>query len=209
MVVEQQDRYTFQRSDLVGGHVALDLANTVTGRTSQPTDWLEDYDRVLEWAALTDAFDPKTLKTLKQLGSQERRAAVQALRRLRELREAVHDVVSTAIRGQVAPKQALLALERHWKSAVNAARFTSSHGRTAITLDPDASRLDYPRHLIALSAFDLIRNLPVDRTRECASPRCTAIFLDSSRGGQRRWCDMATCGNQAKSQRHYARRRQP
>jgi predicted RNA-binding Zn ribbon-like protein len=31
------------------------------------------------------------------------------------------------------------------------------------------------------------------------------VFFDESRGGQRRWCDMATCGNQAKAARHRAR----
>jgi len=35
------------------GHVVLDLMNTVTGRESLPTDWLETYERVLEWAALS------------------------------------------------------------------------------------------------------------------------------------------------------------
>jgi len=48
MVVERLERYKFLRADLVGGHVVLDLANTVTGRDSRPTDWLEDYERVLE-----------------------------------------------------------------------------------------------------------------------------------------------------------------
>jgi predicted RNA-binding Zn ribbon-like protein len=200
------DRYVFQRSDLVGGHVVLDLVNTVTGRTSRPTDWLEDYDRVLEWAALTDAFDPGTLDTLGRLCARDGRAAARALRRVRELREALYDVIAAAIRAEPAPKQALSNLERHWKSAVNAAHLTFADGRTALRLDNESSGLDYPRHLIALSALDLTRTLPVDRTRECASPRCTAIFLDSSRGGQRRWCDMATCGNQAKSRRHYERK---
>jgi len=199
----QLERYVFQPSDLVGGHVVLDLVNTVTGRTSRPTDWLEDYDRVLEWAALTDAFDPGTLETLDRLSTRDGRAAARALRRLRDLREAVYDVIAAAIRAEAAPKQALSSLERHWKSAVNATHITFSDGRTELRLDTESSGLDYPRHLIALSAFDLMRTLPLDRTRECASPRCTAIFVDTSRGGQRRWCDMATCGNQAKSRRHY------
>jgi predicted RNA-binding Zn ribbon-like protein len=203
----QPDRYVFQRSDLVGGHVVLDLVNTVTGRTSRPTDWLEDYDRVLEWAALTDAFDPDTLQTLDRLCIRDAKAAARALQRLRELREAVYEVVAAAICAETAATHALSSLERHWKSAVSAARLTFSDGRTALRLDTESSGLDYPRHLIALSAFDLMRTLPLDRTRECASPRCTTIFVDSSRGGQRRWCDMGTCGNQAKSRRHYERKR--
>jgi predicted RNA-binding Zn ribbon-like protein len=34
------------------------------------------------------------------------------------------------------------------------------------------------------------------------------VFVDRSPGGKRRWCDMRTCGNQAKVARHRARARQ-
>lgn len=204
----EPQQYVLQRSDLVGGDVVLDLINTVTGRDSRPTDWLENYDRVLAWAALTDAFDANSLQTLDRMSKSDGRAATRALNRLRGLREAVYDIVVAAIRAEPAPTQALAQLERHWKSAVDAARITFSDGHAALTLDVEYSELDYPRHLLALAAFDLLQTLPRERARECASPRCTWIFIDSSRGGQRRWCDMATCGNRDKSRRHYERKRQ-
>ena len=200
-------QYTFQRSDLVGGHVVLDLVNTVTGRDSRPTDWLANYDGVLAWAAVTGVFDVNSLQVLDWMSKSDGRAARRALSRLREIREAVYEVVVAAIRAEAAPPQALARLERHWKSAVDAARITFSDGHAALTLDVGSSELDYPTHLLALGAFDLLHTLPRERTRECASPRCTWIFIDSSRGGQRRWCDMATCGNRDKSRRHYARKR--
>jgi predicted RNA-binding Zn ribbon-like protein len=31
------------------------------------------------------------------------------------------------------------------------------------------------------------------------------MFLDVSKSGRRRWCDMATCGNRAKASAHHAR----
>ena len=43
------------------------------------------------------------------------------------------------------------------------------------------------------------------RIRICASDTCRWLFYDESRTGQRRWCSMATCGNQAKAARHRAR----
>ena len=46
------------------------------------------------------------------------------------------------------------------------------------------------------------------RFRICANDTCRWIFYDESRSGQRRWCDMATCGNRAKAQRHRARRKE-
>ena len=40
------------------------------------------------------------------------------------------------------------------------------------------------------------------RVRRCADPNCTHVFLDSTKNGRRRWCDMRTCGNRAKAARH-------
>jgi predicted RNA-binding Zn ribbon-like protein len=31
------------------------------------------------------------------------------------------------------------------------------------------------------------------------------VFLDTTKNGRRRWCDMATCGNRAKAARHRAK----
>lgn len=201
------ERYAFRRSNLVGGHVVLDLVNTVTGRESRPTDWLENYGRVLEWAALTDAFEASSLRALERTAADDDRAARRALHRLRTLREAVYDVIVASIRGVPTPEGAVSQLERHWKSAARTARLAVAEGRAALEPDTESSGLDYPRHVLALAALDLLETIPLDRTRVCANPRCTWIFIDGSRGGQRRWCDMATCGNAAKSRRHHARRR--
>jgi predicted RNA-binding Zn ribbon-like protein len=39
--------------------------------------------------------------------------------------------------------------------------------------------------------------------RRCASDACLWLFIDESKAGTRRWCDMSSCGNRAKSRRHY------
>lgn len=199
--------YTFQTADLVGGHIVLDLVNTVTGRDSRPTDWLDSYDRLLEWAALSSAFDPATLRALRQISAANPHAAKLALARLRELREAVYQILVATLRDNQAPPDAVAQLEKHWKRSTAAAIVSHSDGKATLSFNIESSRLDYPTHLLALSALELLQQLPLQRTRECASPRCTWIFIDQSRGGQRRWCDMATCGNQAKSRRHHQRRR--
>jgi len=37
------------------------------------------------------------------------------------------------------------------------------------------------------------------RIKVCAEPDCRWAFLDLSRNGSRRWCDMSECGNRAKN----------
>ena len=43
--------------------------------------------------------------------------------------------------------------------------------------------------------------------RICANDECRWVFFDASRTHQRRWCEMASCGNRAKAARHRARAR--
>lgn len=40
------------------------------------------------------------------------------------------------------------------------------------------------------------------RARLHACPRCGWLFVDTSRGGKRRWCNMRICGNREKIARH-------
>jgi hypothetical protein len=42
--------HVFKSRDLVGGHVVLDLVNTVTARNAEAIDWLDGYPALLGWA---------------------------------------------------------------------------------------------------------------------------------------------------------------
>ncbi len=55
---------------------------------------------------------------------------------------------------------------------------------------------------------DAIASGQTDRFRVCANDGCRWVFEDVSRGGRRRWCDMATCGNRAKVRRFRTRQRE-
>lgn len=47
------------------------------------------------------------------------------------------------------------------------------------------------------------------RVKVCAAEDCRWAFLDTSRNGTRRWCDMSDCGNRAKNRVWRERRRTP
>ena len=53
------------------------------------------------------------------------------------------------------------------------------------------------------SAADLLTRADRRRVRRCANDACLWLFIDESKAGTRRWCDMSSCGNRAKSRRHY------
>jgi predicted RNA-binding Zn ribbon-like protein len=201
------ETHTFQPHDLVGGDVVVDLVNTVTARNADPIDWLDGYRRALEWAAVTGAFDPGTLATLQELHAADPAAAKRSFRRLVALRETLHTLLIAATEGSRGQDAALRSLAERWRGAVAHTRIRLSVGRARLEVDLESAGLDYISDTIALRAVELLQVLPPGRTRVCDGPRCGWLFIDGSKAGRRRWCDMATCGNAAKSRRYQDRKR--
>jgi predicted RNA-binding Zn ribbon-like protein len=69
-------------------------------------------------------------------------------------------------------------------------------------VDDDLVRVLWP---VARSAAVLLVSEQLSRVRICDADTCRWLFLDTSKSGRRRWCDMKVCGNRAKARRHYAR----
>ena len=59
---------------------------------------------------------------------------------------------------------------------------------------------------VAVSAVELAGSQgDLARVKVCPGDGCNWLFLDTSRGGTRRWCSMESCGNRAKARGHYDR----
>jgi predicted RNA-binding Zn ribbon-like protein len=52
---------------------------------------------------------------------------------------------------------------------------------------------------LARAAIELLGGPAAEQLKACRDELCTRLFLDSSRRGDRRWCDMRECGNRAKA----------
>jgi len=61
---------------------------------------------------------------------------------------------------------------------------------------------------VVRSAAELLTTEKLQDVRACAADDCRWLFLDISKNHSRRWCDMQTCGNQAKARRHYSRKKE-
>ncbi len=83
------------------------------------------------------------------------------------------------------------------------ARVTRSHDGTGITITGNS-----PENALSIEAVvNAIEEFQTRKTRirSCAHDDCVLWFLDTSKGGRRRWCSMERCGNRAKARRHYQR----
>jgi len=202
------ESHRFSTGDLIGGDLALDFINTVTGRDQSPRDWLDSYARLLEWAELVRLLPKEVLRALARKARSEPAAAATALARGKELRETLFALVTGIISGSAPSKAALALLRKHWIAGVNAHELRFDDGHVVAELCNDAAHFDLIASMIAYRMVERVLPLPKDRLRICQGPNCSWLFIDSSKAGRRRWCDMAVCGNAAKSRRFYARSRQ-
>lgn len=197
--------HLFQPHDLVGGHPAVDLVNTVTARDSQPVDWLAGYQALIDWAALTGSFEPADLDRVRKSARRAPKAARAALLRCTDLREALGAILA-AIADRDPPQESdLSTLDRARLASGRAAALHATAGKVRVAWSVERSGLDLITHIVADAAIHLIERLPSDRLRRCDGRHCGWYFLDTSKNGRRRWCDMATCGNAAKARRHLAK----
>jgi predicted RNA-binding Zn ribbon-like protein len=203
-VIEAHD---FSERDFVGGDAALDFVNTVTGRDELPRDWLDSYERMLAWATRAQLLPERNLKALKKRARHSPSAAGSALARAKVLRESSFALVSSLVTRAVPPKAAFELLERHWVAGTEAHELRLEDSRVVIKVRSDATDLDLVAALVAYRMIEHVLAAPTDRLRMCQGRNCSWVFFDSSKAGGRRWCDMAVCGNAAKSRRFYARSR--
>jgi predicted RNA-binding Zn ribbon-like protein len=201
------ESHRFEVRDFIGGDAALDFVNTVTGRDQSPRDWLDNYETLLEWAAQSGLLPPKLLRRVARKAHSEPAAAAEALARAKALREAAFKLMTRVVSGHAPPKHALALLREHWIAGARAHILRFNAGRVAMELDDDADNLDLIASMVAYRLVECVLPQPAERLRICQGPNCSWLFIDSSKAGRRRWCDMAVCGNAAKSRRFSAQKR--
>jgi predicted RNA-binding Zn ribbon-like protein len=67
------------------------------------------------------------------------------------------------------------------------------------------SELATVRHVAVTAAVELLGDEPPGRLKQCPGEQCGWFFLDTTKRGNRRWCVMSECGQDAKSARRRAR----
>ncbi|WP_170947120.1 CGNR zinc finger domain-containing protein [Bordetella genomosp. 2] len=185
----------------VGGHPYLDFLNTGGGKTkARDVRGFADWAGLLDWLAAAGQLEPGERAGLQRLAAG--RPARAALDRLVAHRENAYEVLAAVAHGLPPPAAGVARLENDLRAALRHATLRlSAPGPGAWRVDAAAAGLDLPRHRLALAAQTLIADGLLPRLRQCEA--CSWLFLDTSRGGRRRWCSMATCGNRAKARRHY------
>jgi predicted RNA-binding Zn ribbon-like protein len=128
------------------------------------------------------------------------------LDRIRHVRAAIRDVVDSVVEHKI-PKARSVELVNRTLEARRPARLELDGTAVRIGHRHAATPVQDALAVIAEAIVDELAAGRPDRFRICANDRCRWTFFDSSPTGRRRWCDMSTCGNQAKAARHRAKAR--
>ena len=183
------------RLPLRGNDVAVDFVNTVSDVRTGGREFLGTAGDLLVWARHAGVVDDAEFReidtSIRENTARGRADYREALR----LRSALTSVLTgSASRADVA------LVDRHRRRSALHHELVSRHARWSVRW---AGRSDLKLVIsrIADAFVELATSGRINRVRQCDGPRCGWVFVDTSRGGRRRWCSMQDCGNRDKVRR--------
>lgn len=192
--------------DITSGHVALDLVNTLDERRgAEPRELLDSYRALTRWARGAGLLESRDEKTLLAAASRDEASAERVLRRAIELREVCFSIFEAVSRRDHFPPRPLEVLHKLFYEAMKRRSLESSGTRAEWVWNCADDELDRFLWPVIDAATELVTSDDAARVRCCQGETCARLFIDNSRQGNRRWCDMKRCGNRAKVRRHYER----
>lgn len=171
----------------VSGHVALDFAGTVQHRRTDAIELLTTPEDLSRWTAAAGLVDSPV--PADQAG----------LAKAVDLRESIYRLAFAA--------QGESAYEASDRERLN---LMARPAPVDLRLADDGSArrvgdLDAVLATVSRAAIELLSSPVAHTIKECTGDECTRLYVDHSRRGSRRWCDMRWCGNRAKAALYRAR----
>jgi predicted RNA-binding Zn ribbon-like protein len=187
----------------VGGDPAIDLVNTVDWtRYGLKDERLGDYQRLTRWAEGSGVVSPQLAARLRRKAAghpQEAGTVHRAALRAREiLRRLLAELAEgSASEGAVADFNRILApVLQHLR-----VRPLGNAHHLQLGWDDEENRLESVLWPVLWSAASLISSPEASRIRVCGGEDCGWMYVDRSRNGLRRWCQMESCGTREKTRR--------
>lgn len=183
------------------------FVNTLELSRGMPVEHLDDIDALLAWLRSEGLLSSRARAA--EAGRLHRDAdeAQRRLTRFHRLRDVLLAAARDLVERQDVSPTHLGEINHILRHGLHYHQLRHEQGGTRFTVSQVGDRLDQARATIAGSFAHFLAADGADRLRICANDACRYLFVDRSPAGRRRWCDMRTCGNQAKVARHRARAR--
>jgi predicted RNA-binding Zn ribbon-like protein len=178
----------------LGGHPAIDLANTRVPPPGLDIEFLQEWNDVVDWLGRAGISTSPALRV-------PIAARGPALEEFEEFRDAWRNEIEQIIAGGNVSDDFLKTLNRHLSEAV----FTESlqrNGEKCFERVSSYSALHGQKLALALVAREVARFLAkanLAYLRRCANTEsCVVYFYDTTKNHHRQWCSVALCGNRHK-----------
>jgi predicted RNA-binding Zn ribbon-like protein len=194
------------RPELIGGHVALDLVNTVSWRLdpARTLDRLRDTDALVAWAVAAGVVPAEQAQRL-SAAQDDAAAADRALEHVRRLRESAYRLLRPIALGSPVEEAEVERVQRAVTRALAQARVGNV---VPWRWEVDVRGPDDLPAALTLEVWRLLQFEDLTRLRACRDRDCGWLFLDRSKNASRTWCSSADCGNRKRARRHYQRVRE-
>jgi predicted RNA-binding Zn ribbon-like protein len=185
----------------------LSFVNTRSGRaTEHPTETLLSFEALLAWARHAGVLKADEADRLASRAKRRHADAERVLAHARELRELLHDAFTQTSEGHSPTPATLLELSAHLSGWYRHGRLAPA-GEALQWVYAGEDDLDRVLWEVARTAARLLTSPSLGRVRPCAAHDCGWWFVDDTKNGSRRWCDMKICGNREKLRRFRQRSR--
>jgi predicted RNA-binding Zn ribbon-like protein len=189
----------------IGNHLATDFVNTVYD-PDHPTGSLRSAKDVVAFLVATGSLETVAAKELRRTLS-DVSVAKHWFDRAISLRAAITESLFAFEARRTLPRPSIEPINEILRSAAGY--------ESLVALTPTGGDLQFvlvaatPAAALAPLAHAAAELLADSRSpvRKCANPECVRHFVDDSRTGRRRWCEMAVCGNRAKATAFLERKR--
>lgn len=194
---------------LVGGLSVLDYLNTCDGRRpgtalNEVVDKLGCLEDIVHWfhhAELIGAAEHEQFLALVAASSWH---AVSAFKQLKGFREALYQLLLPVAMGRPVDPALLGPLNQALADTSGQRLLVATPigaiWRWRACTDLQAMTDGFIGRL-AVQAAQLLTGDDIRRLKACATPNCDWLFLDTSKNGRRRWCQMNVCGAREKAKR--------
>ncbi len=188
----------------LAGDLATAFMNTGAARDKNRQLGVASYGELLTWSQLVGLVQPTEAEVLSQAATADPAAALATFERAARARQALVELFVAWQLEQVLPEADLAVFNESLSQGMPAVRLVSAEAGVTWGWVGDPKALDRMLWPVFHAAAELListRGRP--EVRQCALSGCGLFFVDRTPSGQRRWCEMKTCGNRAKSLRYY------
>jgi predicted RNA-binding Zn ribbon-like protein len=197
---------------LIGGVNVLDYLNSCDGRRpgsslTEVVDKLSSLEDIVHWFLHANLIGPDEHRRCLEVVEASSWHTVTAFDQLIAVRESLYRLFLGLALGRSADASALEALNGMLvETAARRVLVSTPMGviwrwRPADTLDEITAGFI---GRLAMQAAELLTSPDLTRLKVCATPDCDWLFLDTSKNGRRRWCQMNVCGAKEKAKRAMA-----